>query len=1059
MAKYFVPFIANNCSAVVEYFVPDPLVYTGQNYESTNITLTADTSTIPTTSGYIFVDWDNSLLGWWKGNSVTNLSPNVPRFERANDKDLIVNGTLHYTNNGPFGTAFNLASGNLVASDSTGGSRLIEDKWYIGQNKSFTMSMWINKKDNTVTTYPGYLHKNSVSLFWHGSKRWQAKIAPSYSVGELAQYILYVPPVASSVVNNWTQVAITYNCSTKLFSLYTDGSYRTSLTYTGDDFANVQSFYIGDSSNYGDKISDILIFNRCLGSGEIYNLYQKPSSNFTVTFSGCQPLKEYNYTIYAVDGSGNITNYGNQIIRSVVPSSIPTVVLTGPAYGARSENPIRTFRFTAISTNLESTLSSAQLWFDYGGIHHLEATQSLSGTSGDYSFNINNITTSGNYRWNCYVTDSMGYGGFASQSGLFKVGQSTYYIATSGNDSNPGTIDAPYLTIQKFASTAYPGDSCYIRGGTYRETVIPVNSGGLYDFISFNNYPGETVKITGADILSSGWVWYSGNIYTTDMTWTLGSGNNQVFVGDTAILEARYPASAEHYWQGLYYGDPHQIPINSGLIITGWDVVLYSSGIILNQPNNFWVGATVRGNWDYKGWSGTVLTSQSGQLVARGHINPDRVTRGGVANMYIAGDCLNAMGYSGIYINSSGEFYHNSNTNKLYFIAPNYVDPSTLVVEAKKRRYGFDLRSNAYISISGINLFACNLITSEKSSHIYIDRMNAKYVSHFIWLGKILDPDGYYTASSSPGPTTSSDTKGQRSTGILLLGKNNRISNSNIEWSCGDGIRLLQDNSSVLKCNVSNCNYAIVQCANINIWNFLTPSYNIVVSGCYLYRSGTVLLYHGDNKASKIIYNVITGSRYSNEADDLGAVYSIASCGGKYDRTEIAYNTLSGVRECGLYQDGYSFYYHIHHNLIYDLTYGGNVGGWGMQFATPAENHLVAHNTLCNTFLTGSKGAVINKYGSQSCSGTIFANNILAGFSQSSAWSGATFINNALTGHTNLISYGGQPLYIDPSGDNYHLHNQSTVIYSGINLGYTVDLDGIVLHNPPSVGCYEYIPY
>jgi MYXO-CTERM domain-containing protein len=76
-----------------------------------------------------------------------------------------------------------------------------------------------------------------------------------------------------------------------------------------------------------------------------------------------------------------------------------------------------------------------------------------------------------------------------------------YYVATDGSDSNAGTMDAPFATLQKGASTAVAGDTVYIRGGTYKITT-PANSGAGINFsksgtsdtkqIRYWAYPGET---------------------------------------------------------------------------------------------------------------------------------------------------------------------------------------------------------------------------------------------------------------------------------------------------------------------------------------------------------------------------------------------------------------------------------------------------------------------------------------------------------------------------------------------------------------------------------------
>jgi hypothetical protein len=70
-----------------------------------------------------------------------------------------------------------------------------------------------------------------------------------------------------------------------------------------------------------------------------------------------------------------------------------------------------------------------------------------------------------------------------------------YYVATDGNDSNPGTYELPWATWGKALTEAVAGDTVYFRGGVYyKPTADPyyvANSGTLGNKIVFANYPGE----------------------------------------------------------------------------------------------------------------------------------------------------------------------------------------------------------------------------------------------------------------------------------------------------------------------------------------------------------------------------------------------------------------------------------------------------------------------------------------------------------------------------------------------------------------------------------------
>src|SRR5207245_4194108 len=97
-------------------------------------------------------------------------------------------------------------------------------------------------------------------------------------------------------------------------------------------------------------------------------------------------------------------------------------------------------------------------------------------------------------------------------------GSVTYYVATTGSDSNAGTSASPWRTIQKAANTLNGGDTVIVNAGTYSERVQVITSGSAGKLLTFQaqgtvvmqgfNIQASYVKITGFEIANtsgSGW--------------------------------------------------------------------------------------------------------------------------------------------------------------------------------------------------------------------------------------------------------------------------------------------------------------------------------------------------------------------------------------------------------------------------------------------------------------------------------------------------------------------------------------------------------------------------
>jgi hypothetical protein len=73
-----------------------------------------------------------------------------------------------------------------------------------------------------------------------------------------------------------------------------------------------------------------------------------------------------------------------------------------------------------------------------------------------------------------------------------------YYVAANGLESNKGTIDAPFQTINNALSHTIPGDTVMVRGGVYSEKIVFPKSGVMDKYITLKAYHGETPVIDGS---------------------------------------------------------------------------------------------------------------------------------------------------------------------------------------------------------------------------------------------------------------------------------------------------------------------------------------------------------------------------------------------------------------------------------------------------------------------------------------------------------------------------------------------------------------------------------
>jgi len=81
----------------------------------------------------------------------------------------------------------------------------------------------------------------------------------------------------------------------------------------------------------------------------------------------------------------------------------------------------------------------------------------------------------------------------------FLYAQTTYYVSTSGNDSNSGAQSQPWKTLKESIPKLSAGNTLLVRGGTYNETDISISiNGTASNPITIKNFPGENPVINGS---------------------------------------------------------------------------------------------------------------------------------------------------------------------------------------------------------------------------------------------------------------------------------------------------------------------------------------------------------------------------------------------------------------------------------------------------------------------------------------------------------------------------------------------------------------------------------
>jgi len=638
--------------------------YTNNNWTYINTTV-ADTLSPNTTA---FIDFNRSLVGWWKFNEGTGT--NAQDFSTYGN-----NGTLKNMNHG-----IDNCTGNCSGWTTSGkfGSALqfdgVDDYVDFGTDSSLsmtraiTMETWVFPTIN-VTFRPRIIRfgvsesNNQGSHLAFGGGTGNDSFEFYVGNGSVRKYARSL-----QTLNSWSHIIGTFDGNN--VKLYVNGvntdsdsfGYQTNISY------NNSNHYVGIYSNTGTKspfngtIDEVRIYNRALSEEEInasynagvYRLYH----NFTNTPDGV-----YNYTAYAEDLAGNVNQTETRTV--IVPYFV----------------------------------SSCQD-LDVAGRYYM-LTQNVSSSGTCFTVKANNIILDGNGYWINYSQSTTGYA----------INNTLGYNFTTIKNLN---------IVQENASvsTAY---AIYFTGasnGTIQNNTITTNGTegyGVVFFLSSNYNTLSNNGITtsgqygyGAYLESSNYNTLSNNTITTSGTsgygaYLFSSSNYNTISNNTITTSGSFSYGAYLYSSSSNTLSNNRIStaLAESLYIYGttasqFNQTIGESNLAHGKPIKYYFNltdATIADNstWGqlYVAWSSNVTISNI--TIA----DADNIVLGNTTNSrIISSNISNATAHGGI------KLYPNSKSNNL---------TGNTITTSGTTGYG------AYLESSNYNTLSNNTITTSGS--------------------------------------------------------------------------------------------------------------------------------------------------------------------------------------------------------------------------------------------------------------------------------------------------------------------------------------------------------
>ena len=472
------------------------------------------------------------------------------------------------------------------------------------------------------------------------------------------------------------------------------------------------------------------------------------------------------------------------------------------------------------------------------------------------------------------------------------------YVSPNGDDAGAGTRASPWKTLAKACAGVGPGDTVFLSGGTYRETLAPQRSGGPGSPIRFRGLPNETVVLSGAERLAGEWKPWRGRIYAlkTGLVFT------QLFVDGRMMPEAR--------WPNMRPGGLFTYPRAAAGAGTGYETLCDT-----NLPAGDWRGGVVL-IWPGDGWAGD--TRRIAEYRPGASLRFDRILKPPSRDEYHDHDpYLPREGNPYVLWGSldgldvPGEWFLDREAGTVYLWMPEGDAPAQHCVEVKQRDTACDLRRLAFIELAGISIHAAGVDLGE-AQNCLLEDCALRYVAHAREFDRL---------KPLPAPN-------------VMTGRNNLWRRCLVAYSAFSLLRVTGESNRLENCVLRDGSYLGSVAGGLELGGSVAAQ----VTRCTVFNAGRDVVGHTGSKRIRFEYNNVYGANLLNK--DAGAVYCWGTDG---EGGIIAHNWVHdnyGVLTSGIYLDNFSKNFIVHHNVIWNCAFRCLI------LNCDALNHQVYNNTL-----------------------------------------------------------------------------------------------------------------